>query len=216
MITKEHLARLPIFPLRGATLFPHVLLPLHIFEPRYREMMADCLRDERPMAIAMLRDEEPAGGKGPAVHDVLGVGVIAQHEKLPDGRYNLVLRGTMRARLVREWPQVHAYREVEAEPLVDHVSDYAVVARTMETLRGCLHAIQRARPELAAALAQMAPLDGAPGIVSDRLASTLFPEPLLRQELLGELEVGTRLDRVLGRAGELLARLGPSDPQLPN
>jgi Lon protease-like protein len=85
---------LPIFPLPNVVFFPHTLLPLHIFEPRYRKMLADCLAGERRLAVVLLRPGWEADYYGrPAVHSVAGAGEIIQSEMLPNGRSNIVLRG---------------------------------------------------------------------------------------------------------------------------
>jgi Lon protease-like protein len=78
---------LPIFPLPNVVFFPHTLLPLHIFEPRYRKMLADCLAGERRLAVVLLRPGWEADYYGrPAVHSVAGAGEIIQSEMLPNGR----------------------------------------------------------------------------------------------------------------------------------
>ncbi len=103
--------RLSLFPLAGALLFPRGQLPLHIFEPRYRALVSDALaRDRR---IAMIQPRE--GGAKPALYDVGCVGRIAHVEALGDGRYNLVLEGLSRFRLVGEIDAGTAFRQVEAD-----------------------------------------------------------------------------------------------------
>lgn len=103
--------RLSLFPLAGALLFPRGQLPLHIFEPRYRALVSDALaRDRR---IAMIQPRE--GGARPALYDVGCVGRIAHVEALEDGRYNLVLEGLSRFRLVGEIDAGTAFRQVEAD-----------------------------------------------------------------------------------------------------
>src|SRR3954470_6986505 len=81
-----------LFPLPNLVLFPHVIQPLHVFEPRYRQLMADALADDRLMALALPRPgEEEDYHKRPPIHRVVCVGQIDQEDKLPDGRYNLLL-----------------------------------------------------------------------------------------------------------------------------
>jgi Lon protease-like protein len=105
--------RLSIFPLPGAILFPGLALPLHIFEPRYRAMTSDALaRDRR---IAMI---QPQGG-GDKLFDVGCVGRIGEVEALEDGRFNLVLEGETRFRVLRELDVTTPFRQVEAEPIED-------------------------------------------------------------------------------------------------
>jgi Lon protease-like protein len=103
--------RLTIFPLAGALLFPRMHLPLHIFEPRYRAMIADSLaRDRR---IGMIQPREP-GEPAPLI-EVGCVGRIAEVEALDDGRFNIVLEGLARFHIVRELDVTTPFRQVEAE-----------------------------------------------------------------------------------------------------
>ncbi|MBM3928778.1 MAG: hypothetical protein FJ335_10015, partial [Sphingomonadales bacterium] len=105
--------RLSVFPLPGAILFPRMHLPLHIFEPRYRALVGDALaRDRR---IGMIQPRGPARDpKGPPLFDVGCVGKIADVEALDDGRYNIVLEGLSRFRIVRELDVTTSFRQVEA------------------------------------------------------------------------------------------------------
>jgi Lon protease-like protein len=103
-------SRLSIFPLGGALLFPRTQLPLHVFEPRYRALVADALaRDRR---IAMIQPRE--GGERPALFDIGCVGRIAQVESLEDGRFNIVLEGLTRFRVVAELDVATTFRQIEA------------------------------------------------------------------------------------------------------
>jgi hypothetical protein len=85
---------LPLFPLPTVVLFPNVFLPLHIFEPRYRQMVADALAGDRIIGMVLLRPgyEDDYDGR-PPVYDTGCSGLITHAEKLDDGRYNLILRG---------------------------------------------------------------------------------------------------------------------------
>ena len=107
--------RLSIFPLPGAILYPGLQLPLHIFEPRYRALVTDSLaRDRR---IAMI---QPQGSfEGAPLFQVGCVGHIGQVEALDDGRFNLVLEGVARFRLLREIDAATAFRQIEAELIVE-------------------------------------------------------------------------------------------------
>src|SRR3954451_23264124 len=87
---------LPIFPLPGAVLLPHSLVPLHVFEPRYRKMTRDCQEGLRVMGLANIPDEKAAAEKPPRVATVVGVGVLARVDPLTGGRFNIVLRGVLR------------------------------------------------------------------------------------------------------------------------
>jgi Lon protease-like protein len=105
-------ARLSLFPLAGALLFPRSSLPLHIFEPRYRALVRDALaRDRR---IAMIQPRPGHSEQNPALFDIGCVGRIAQVEALDDGRFNLVLEGISRFRLLREIDAATPFRQIEA------------------------------------------------------------------------------------------------------
>jgi len=114
-VTTQTLTRLSIFPLAGALLFPRMHLPLHIFEPRYRALVSDAMARDR--LIAMI---QPCGsGEKPPLYMMGCVGHIAQVEALEDGRYNIVLEGRSRFRLVRELEVSTPFRQVEGELLPD-------------------------------------------------------------------------------------------------
>ncbi|ODU21090.1 MAG: ATP-dependent protease [Sphingomonas sp. SCN 67-18] len=103
--------RLSIFPLGGALLFPRMQLPLHIFEPRYRALVSDAMaRDRR---IGMIQPRGP--GEAAPLFDIGCVGRIAHVEALDDGRYNIVLEGVARFRLLREIDVTTPFRQIEAE-----------------------------------------------------------------------------------------------------
>ena len=105
--------RLSIFPLPGAVLYPGLQLPLHIFEPRYRALVTDALaRDRRIAMIQPQRHEEDA-----PLFRVGCVGKIGQVEALDDGRFNIVLEGEARFRVLREIDAATPFRQVEAELL---------------------------------------------------------------------------------------------------
>ncbi len=111
---------LPLFPLPNVVLFPNVFLPLHIFEPRYREMIADALESDRLIGMVLLRPGWDRDYEGrPPIYTVGCSGVLTHTERLPDGRYNLVLRGIERFRILEE-DHGRSYRRAAVEPLRDH------------------------------------------------------------------------------------------------
>jgi Lon protease-like protein len=105
--------RLAIFPLPGAIVFPGLQLPLHIFEPRYRALVSDALVKDR--RIAMIQPQ--GSGEGAPLFAIGCVGKIDEVEALDDGRYNIVLEGEARFRVLRELEVSTPYRQVEAELL---------------------------------------------------------------------------------------------------
>jgi Lon protease-like protein len=103
--------RLSIFPLGGALLFPRAMLPLHIFEPRYRALVSDALARDRRIAMIQPRGDGPR----PALFDIGCVGRIAQVDALDDGRFNVVLEGLSRFRLTRELDVSTPFRQIQAD-----------------------------------------------------------------------------------------------------
>lgn len=107
------MARITIFPLPGAVLYPGLQLPLHIFEPRYRAMVSDALaRDRR---IGMIQPQRPV--EGAPLFTIGCLGRIGDVEALEDGRFNIVLTGESRFRITRELDVTTPFRQVEAELL---------------------------------------------------------------------------------------------------
>jgi len=110
---------LPLFPLPNVVLFPNVFLPLHIFEPRYREMVADAIASDRLIGMVLLQPKWEGRYEGrPAVYPIGCSGVITHVERLDDGRYNIVLRGLERFRILRE-DHSRRYRRAQVEPLLE-------------------------------------------------------------------------------------------------
>jgi Lon protease-like protein len=106
--------RLSVFPLAGALLFPRALLPLHIFEPRYRALVRDALARDRRIAMIQPREAEVADAAPPALFEVGCIGHIGDVEALEDGRFNIVLTGVARFRVMRELAVATPFRQVEA------------------------------------------------------------------------------------------------------
>src|SRR6476659_438156 len=108
----------PLFPLPNVVLFPRAVLPLHIFEERYKQMTHDALRGKRQIAMALMRAGwEKNYYQRPVLEPIVCVGTILSHERLPDGKYNFLLQGRMRARIIREVEKETAYRMAELAPL---------------------------------------------------------------------------------------------------
>lgn len=103
--------RISIFPLAGALLFPGMQLPLHIFENRYRSLIHDSMARDRRIGMIQPRD----GASVPALYDVGCIGRVGEIEALPDGRFNIVLTGIARFRVMRELDVSTPFRQVEAE-----------------------------------------------------------------------------------------------------
>jgi Lon protease-like protein len=163
--------RLPIFPLPGAILFPRSQLPLHIFEPRYREMVRDAL--DGPGRIGMIQPTA-AQEEGAALYAVGCVGEIVGVEELDDGRYNIILHGWNRFRMIGEADMETSYRNADVdtaafddeEPPPLALTLRAEVEREARRLGDAMRlsvdwqAVQRLDDEmLVNAIAQVAPFD---------------------------------------------------------
>lgn len=120
---KVEVLEIPVFPLPNVVLFPHTLLPLHIFEPRYRQMIRDALRTDRRIAMALFRngEEHPEADDGDC-YPVGGLGDITSIEELDDGRYNIMLTGRSRYRLLETVAHV-PYRVARVQLLRDTPPD---------------------------------------------------------------------------------------------
>lgn len=114
---------IPIFPLPNVVLFPNVFLPLHIFEPRYRQMVGESLKGDRIIGMVLLRPGWEAEYEGrPPVYQIGCAGVITHAERLSDGRFNIVLRGMQKFRIASEDAD-RPYRLARIEPVPEPSTD---------------------------------------------------------------------------------------------
>jgi len=205
---KEYLGALPVFPLPTAVLLPYEILPLHIFEPRYRAMVQDALENERPIAIAELASGWEGNYEGrPPVESVCGVGFISRHERLDDGRYNILIRGVARIRLDHELEPRKLYREFHGTLLDDHHTTVspAVLEEAMESLHRVLFALCAAKPGAgASALAQLAARAATPSALADIVAAAIFSDYGQRKRALVTIDVAERLVMAQTAIAELL------------
>ena len=108
-----------LFPLPNVVLFPRVIQPLHIFEPRYKQMVEDALEDNRLIALCLLQPTAGLGGSTSPIYPDICIGQIFQEERLPDGRFNLLLQGVSRAKIIKEENDGKLYRTAKVEILYD-------------------------------------------------------------------------------------------------
>lgn len=197
----------PIFPLPDVTLFPHTVLPLHVFEARYRAMVADALVRDRRLSVVQLRAGwEPHYAGRPVVHAVAGAGEIISCERLATGRYNILVRGDTRIRIEDEIPSDTLYRIVRARPLAEVAPAGDVggaLARVRTACARLLALLGRPADLLDAALAEGQP----PGAVADRISAAVLPDASRRQELLETLDAGVRLERLSASLEALVSEL---------
>jgi len=184
---------LPIFPLPQTVLFPGALLPLHVFEPRYRTMVKDALATHKAIGVALIREGHDRDSHGhPRIEPVIGVGVIIDHLELPDGRYNILLHGRGRVRL-EELPFIPPYRRARATLLAPVITE--ALARDVTALLASAAAFAgdiRARdPEFDFRIPPHTP----PGTAADLAAHHLVLDARERQALLETLDVAERVQR---------------------
>jgi Lon protease-like protein len=201
---------IPIFPLPDVVLFPHTLLPLHIFEPRYRQMVRDCLAGDKRLAMALLKPgwEKDYYGR-PPIYPVAGAGEIIQHEELADGRFNILLRGTMRIAITAEMPSDKSYRLARARPVPDRYldADPKGLADRVERLKvfylRMLSEVHKGQSETTKIFSGVKD----PGIIVDRIAGAAIADAETRQQVLEAVEVATRLTIVQDHLVAVLSHL---------
>ncbi len=215
-LTSSALAELPLFPLPNCVVFPGTLLPLHVFEPRYREMTADVLAGNRLLGITRLRPDYDADYEGrPPVFETCCITYVAADDRLDDGRYNLLVRGVTRARIVEELPPRRSYREVKTTRLVDdHSERPQVLSTTYEQLTAVCDRLAQAMGPAGSELRELVQSTSTPGACADALAAGLISDPDRRQELLEALDPADRLDTVLEHVTKLLMRFGSQSDML--
>jgi Lon protease-like protein len=191
------LSAVPLFPLPNVVLFPRAVLPLHIFEERYRTMTADVLDGHRQVAMALLRPGwEKDYYSRPAIEPVVCVGTILSFEKLPDGKYNFLLQGHTRARVMREHGE-RSYRIAELEPIPETNADESALGEERERLRRVFRpAMLGATPvgrqfrELVAGCLRTAD-------IADLVAFNYIEDVWLKQSLLVDPDIRRRVRRIV-------------------
>ena len=207
------LRRLPLFPLPGVVLLPHALLPLHIFEERYRAMTRDALKASRFLAVSLIAPGESEAIERPAVQRIAGVGEIMMAHELPDGRFNLVVRGRARIRIDEELAPARPYREIAATVLPDApVLDVGELRDGEESLRALVGQLADAIPEGGDILRQVVAAQETPAALVDVLTAQLVYDPMLRQRLLETREVMRRIERVSSEVVAITSRIASPGP----
>lgn len=206
-LTKEELDEVAMFPLSEVVLLPHALLPLHIFEPRYRAMTEAVLEEDRPIAMALPLDGTVDERGRIRVRRTAGVGRVLQHESLPDGRYNILLLGVGRVHIEGELEVDTPYRKVRAVLAKGRTQDRQQFESLFRSVHALTRAIRPIEPKVASELVRV--LDETDGMeaVVDRVASMFFPDVARRQLLLEESVVEKRLAMVVDRMAQYLAQL---------
>jgi len=188
-------AEVPIMTLENTVLFPQAMMPLYIFEPRYRLMLEEVLAHDRIFAIAALQKDEQETDLEDPPHKVAGIGVIRACRKNPDGTSNLILQGLARVEcreIVTETP----YRRVRIQALP---SDQDGSAATLEAMQPSLIGLVQAQKELGAGIpdevVQFLSQVNNPENCLDLAIYTLCPSGKLKQELLETRGILARFEK---------------------
>src|SRR5436190_14382177 len=203
------LSAVPLFPLPNVVLFPRAVLPLHIFEDRYKIMTADVLGTNRMIAMALLK---PGWEKNyyqmPAIEPVVCVGEILSWEQLPDGKYNFLLQGRVRARVMSE-SKWKAYRVGELNAL----EETATLEIDLEKERARLQDLFSAAPFGALPIAKQFRelLDGPipTEAVADLAAFNLLEDIPVKQKLLEDVDIPHRIARIVEELRTVAEHVSP-------
>jgi Lon protease-like protein len=184
--------KVPVMALPNAVLFPHSLLPLHIFEPRYREMLAHSLDEHRMFSVALLKREIDEAVKIDDLCPVAGVGLIRACVGNENGTSNLVLQGLARIRLI-EWTQEKPFRVARVEVTKSVIGNLVEAEALSEKVKEFCARIEGIGVPLPPNLMDHLKQIDSPEIVSDVVAAAFVGEPFQRQKLLEAHDVCERL-----------------------
>ena len=203
-----------LFPLPDLVMFPHVVQPLRVFEPRYVQMFEDALADDQLLTMAVLQPGWERDYEGqPPIFPTVVVGRVLSHSQQADGSYHLLLAGASRAAVVREIANELPYRQAAVELLAD--DDGGDTDEITALHAQLLRAFRRLTPDSVGAnhpLQQMLEYQVSLGVLTDVIA---FAAPLKRadkQYLLSELNVPKRAQRVIHHLRELRATSANDQP----
>lgn len=195
----EAVGRVPVFPLPEAVLFPRQVLPLHIFEPRYRVMVTDALAGAKLIAVALLKhnyESEYFTSHAP-IHRLVGLGRIIASERLEGGKFNILLRGEARAEVAEEFPG-RPYRWARVKRVEPGDSAPAAIrAELRRELCEAIHAHLAAEAEICDHYLQLFETPLPLGELTDLIAGGLPVVGEVRQCLLAELDTCTRAKMLL-------------------
>lgn len=203
---------LPLFPLPNVVHFPQTLLPLHIFEKRYRIMLKEALKSERLIGMSVLKPgwEEKYQGN-PEIYPVACLGSIIKHEKLSDGKSNILLLGVKRVE-IKDIITPRPYRTASVEILEDKKDDISPEERK-KLRRHLLDLYGNLVIEYAASNNDFPTLSNLQlklGALTDVMATCLNLTVPQQIYLMGEVHVGTRAEYLITRIEEMLKSGGPS------
>ncbi len=176
-----------LFPLPNLVMFPHVIQPLHIFEPRYRDMLEEALATDRLIAMSVLREGWEGDYEGrPPVHSTACLCRVATHALTEQGTYNLLVLGLRRIKIVRELPALKRFREAQASIIEDeYPEENAAQRRQLQrrlagTFRKVLPKLPPDQEPIEHLLAKEVPL----GMLTDVISYILDLDQKIKEDLL--------------------------------
>jgi Lon protease-like protein len=182
----------PVMPLPGALLFPHALLPLHIFEPRYRDMLKHALAHERMFCVTLIRPDRPQWKSTSDFFHTAAIGLIRACVDRGDGTSNLILQGLQRVRLI-DFAQLHPFPIAKIEALLSEdettIETEALGAKVLELYSRFKTAGRELPAKLDRYLSDLTDL----ALFADLMAATFVVDPIRRQQILEELDLNARL-----------------------
>jgi Lon protease-like protein len=188
--------QIPVMPLPGALLFPHALLPLYIFEPRYQEMLEHALKEHRMFSVALLKPQRTQWKSTGDFFPVAGVGLIRACVGRGDGTSNLILQGLQRVRFTG-FEQSSPFPIARIEPLKSEatpsVETDALGAKVLELYSKLKDAGRQLPEKVDQYLSHLGDME----MLADLMAATFINDPLRRQQLLEELSLKQRLRLVI-------------------
>ncbi|MEE9603500.1 MAG: LON peptidase substrate-binding domain-containing protein [Thermoguttaceae bacterium] len=198
--SKDFTGAVRLFPLPNLVLFPHVMQPLHVFEPRYCELLEDAMADDRLIAMAVLRPGWENDYEGwPPIYPVACLGQIASSHKLDDGTYNVLMMGLHRVQLLGELRSEANFRTAVAELCEDICPVQEATARAVlhEQLRKAFLQLVPSLPEAQGQLEQLLGGDISLGVLTDLISYMLDIEVSEKEALLAEANICRRASLLL-------------------
>ena len=186
----------PVFPLPNVILFPKVELPLFIFEPRYRKMLADTLRGNKFMAVSLLRKGWEKQKEPYPSHEIVGVGYVKAVVENADGTSHILLKGMERARITK-YLQMEPYRIAEIRSIRDRVKNLEELKTLAQTLGGLFIQKLRMASEKPAEDFSLPKDLNDPVVLSHFVSFTLHSDPYLKQDILETTDVNCRLRHLI-------------------
>lgn len=201
---------LRMFPLPGTAMLPGAPLNLHVFEPRYRQLVTDALAADKVVCIPQIMEGDEGDHLGsPVLYPYATVGEIVVHRELPDGRYNIIVQPHGRVRLLEELGSATPYRVFEAELLPELNADEAGLVpagkRLLALVGPALNGMGARGLSMRKGLGNLDPAR-----ISEALAPLLVQGAVARQEYIADNDRGHRAGRVEQAAMLMLAEMHPA------